>query len=82
MTGVQTCALPIYFNESDPNNYVGSIKTQILQIINVLQQPDAVDQETLLSSMVTHCKKWDQVYKLNALELYPELAEVFNKYGY
>ena len=32
--------------------------------------------------MVEHCRKWDPVYKYNALELYPELSEIFKTYGY
>jgi hypothetical protein len=43
-------------------------------------QPDNVDQ--LLQKLVNHCRRWDQVYNLNAKELYPELTEVWDKYGY
>ena len=70
------------YNESDPNNYQHSIKMQTLQAINLLKQPEPQDQETLLEEMVEHCRKWDPIYKYNALELYPELIEIFKKYGY
>lgn len=69
-------------NESDPNNYQHSIKMQTLQAINLLNQPEPQDQENLLAEMVEHCRKWDPIYKYNALELYPELSGIFKKYGY
>jgi len=70
------------YNESDPNNYQHSVKVQTLQAINLLKQPEPQDQEKLLEEMVEHCRKWDPIYKYNALELYPELIEIFKKYGY
>ena len=50
--------------------------------INLLNQAEPSDQEKLLTEMVAHCRKWDPIYKYNALDLYPELAEIFKKYGY
>ena len=70
------------YNESDINNYERSIKIQVQQSINLLNQSEPIDQENLLEQMVEHCRKWDPIYKYNALELYPELAEIFKKYGY
>jgi hypothetical protein len=70
------------YNESDPNNYQHSIKMQALQAIKLLTQSEPNDQSEMLEKMVEHCKKWDKVYKLNAVELYPELTEIFKKYGY
>jgi sulfatase maturation enzyme AslB (radical SAM superfamily) len=70
------------YNESDPNNYRHSIKMQTLQAINLLKQPEPQDQEQLLAEMVEHCRKWDPIYKFNASDLYPELIEIFKKYGY
>lgn len=67
------------YNESDPNNYEKSVKVQVIQAINLLDQNSNSDQ---LKNMVEHCKKWDQIYKLNALDLYPELKEIFTQYGY
>ena len=55
---------------------------QVQQSINLLNQSEPNDQEKLLEQMVEHCRKWDPIYKYNALDLYPELAEIFKKYGY
>ena len=74
--------LNVDYNESDINNYERSIKIQVQQSINLLNQSEPIDQENLLEQMVEHCRKWDPIYKYNALELYPELAEIFKKYGY
>ena len=56
--------------------------TQAKMIVSILQteQPDNADQ--LLSSMVNHCKRWDQVYGYDARLLYPELTSVWDKHGY
>lgn len=70
------------YNESDVNNYRQSIKIQIEQSINLLNQSEPDDQEKLLAEMVEHCRKWDPIYKYNALELYPELTGIFKTYGY
>ena len=70
------------YNESDIDNYEHSIKIQVEQSINLLNQAEPSDQKKLLAEMVEHCRKWDFVYKYNALELYPELSEIFKTYGY
>lgn len=70
------------YNESDINNYQHSIKIQVQQSINLLNQAEPLDQEKLLTEMVAHCRKWDPLYKLDGRSLYPELAEIFKKYGY
>jgi hypothetical protein len=70
------------YNESDINNYKHSIKIQVKQSINLLNQAEPSNQKKLLAEMVEHCRKWDPVYKYNALELYPELSEIFKTYGY
>lgn len=74
--------LNVDYNESDINNYRQSIKIQVEQSINLLNQAEPSDQKKLLAEMVEHCRKWDPVYKYNALELYPELSEIFKTYGY
>jgi sulfatase maturation enzyme AslB (radical SAM superfamily) len=66
-------------NQSSPHNYRYVIKLQIIQAINLLNSDDQLD---LLSEFVAHCKQWDQVYKFNAIEFYPELTQVFTQYGY
>ena len=70
------------YNECDINNYERSIKIQVEQSINLLNQAEPSNQKKLLAEMVEHCRKWDPVYKYNALELYPELSEIFKTYGY
>ena len=70
------------YNASDPNNVLLVIKDQVIQCRAALcsPQPDNVDQ--LLNQLVQHCKKWDQIYNLNARTVYPELKEIWDKYGY
>ena len=67
------------YNESDQNNYKNSIKMQAIRALNLLKQDANIDQ---LPNMVKHCKNWDQVYNLNALDFYPELTEIFVQNGY
>lgn len=66
------------YNESDPNQYNRIIKQQIDQCIAILSEPERPGLEQL----VKHCRQWDPVYKLNAVDVYPELAEMFKKYDY
>jgi len=70
------------YNESDPNQISKIIKNQILQCINLLDAPALDNKEQLLAIMVQWCRKWDTVHGYNAVELYPELKEVFVKHGY
>jgi sulfatase maturation enzyme AslB (radical SAM superfamily) len=69
------------FNESDPNNYLLSIKIAVTQAISLLENETTEDAE-LLGKFVDTCKRWDQVYGFDAIALYPELAEIFIRYGY
>ena len=66
------------YNESDPNNYTRSVKMQAEQALKLLDQPEKVG----LSDLVAMCRRWDDVFGFNAIELYPELAQVFKEYGY
>jgi sulfatase maturation enzyme AslB (radical SAM superfamily) len=69
------------YNESDANNYRRSIRSQVEQTLSLLDS--TVDQqEKLFADMVAMCKKWDSELGFDALNLYPELAEDFKKYGY
>jgi sulfatase maturation enzyme AslB (radical SAM superfamily) len=70
------------YNESDPNNYVILIRAQVQQAINILKQPPPNDQKELLNSMVKMCRQWDNEFGFNAIDLYPELTEVFVRNGY
>ena len=82
LSNLTDVSLTADYNESDINNYRQSIKIQIEQSINLLNQSEPDDQEKLLEEMVEHCRKWDFIYKYNALELYPELTKIFKIYGY
>jgi hypothetical protein len=55
---------------------------QVQQAIKLLNQSEPSDRDDQLMQLVAHCKKWDKVYGLNAIKLYPELAEIFEKYDY
>lgn len=70
------------YNESDVNNYKKSVKAQCEQVQNMLRQPSHTDQDVLLADMVKMCRQWDNEFGFNAVDLYPELAEVFVQYGY
>jgi len=70
------------YNASDPNNVLPVIKDQVVQCRTALLTPQPVNADQLLDQLVQHCKKWDQVYKLDAREIYPELAEIWDRYGY
>jgi organic radical activating enzyme len=68
------------YNESDVNQYRRIIKGQIEQMLELLATP--THDTAHLVDLVQHCKKWDAVHGYNALDLYPELAELFQQHGY
>jgi hypothetical protein len=70
------------YNASDPNNVLPVIKDQVTQCRTALLTPQPSDADPLLDQLVQQCKKWDQVYKLNAREIYPELTEIWDCHGY
>jgi hypothetical protein len=70
------------FNTSDPNNYQLVVKQQAQMCINMLSMPEPKNVDQLRGQLVNHCKKWDKIYDLNARQLYPELADVWDQYGY
>ena len=74
--------IAVDYNESDTANFIKNIKMQTSQVIMALQQPEVDNQEQMLATMVEHCQKWDKIYNLNAIELYPELEDVFIRHGY
>lgn len=67
------------YNESDQNNYLYSIKLQAQQMLTILDQPST---EQLLPELVLMCRQWDNEFGYDAIELYPELAEIFKQHGY
>ena len=70
------------YNSSDPNNCRMVIKEQINLCLSVLNTPTPADSEEQLEKMVRHCEKWDKVYNYNARELYPEFAEILDRFDY
>jgi hypothetical protein len=70
------------YNASDPNNYELAVKEQVEMCLSVLDTDAPADSEKELERMVRHCERWDKVYDLNAMTLYPEFFEVLQRYGY
>ena len=70
------------FNESDPFEFKRIAKTYIEQALSLLDQDEPENITVLQKELVDHCKKWDHVYSYDALELYPELREIFIDNGY
>ena len=70
------------YNASDPNNYRGVVRQEAEMCWNILNTPTPLDAEEQQQALVQHCARWDQVYGLNARELYPEWAHMLDLYGY
>ena len=70
------------YNTSDSNNYRVVVKEQAQMIKFLLESPAPVEADILLQQLVEHCRRWDKVYNYDARTLYPELREVWDKYGY
>ena len=69
-------------NASDPSQVKQIVRDLASMIVNCLLAPQPDDAHQQLAAMVKHCRQWDEVYGYNAVELYPELAEIFQNYGY
>jgi len=70
------------FNASDPHNYQLAIKKEVEMCLKLLATESPPDSEQQLQKLVEHCRKWDQVYHLDARQLYPELSAVWGRYAY
>ena len=70
------------YNASDPNNYKLIIKEEASMCLAILQTPTPHDFDKQMKSLVEHCRKWDNIYGYDARNLYPELIEIFDLYGY
>ena len=70
------------YNESDPNQLPRIILSQIDQCLIMLQQDQLPNSDQHLKDMVVWCRKWDNLYGYNARDLYPELTEILDQYGY
>jgi molybdenum cofactor biosynthesis enzyme MoaA len=74
--------IPRDYNASDPHNTALIVKEQAHMCMNILTTPEPNNVDELHQQLVAHCCKWDQVYGYDARELYPELAQVWDRYGY
>lgn len=74
--------VPVEYNASDPHNHVLIVKKQAQMCVNILSAPEPNNSNALRQQLVDHCRKWDQVYQYNARELYPELIDMWDRYGY
>lgn len=70
------------YNASNVSNLNQIVAQQASMCINMLSAPTPADSAEQLKAMVEHCRKWDQVYHLDAKKMYPELADVWEKYAY
>lgn len=64
----------------DKSRIVTSLLRETKAMIALLKQENK--DENLCYELVHWLKKWDQVYKFNALEYYPIYADFFKQYGY
>lgn len=69
-------------SSSDPNNYRAVIKHHAQTCLDMLETNTPIDSESQWKILVDHCRRWDQVYNLDARKLYPELNQLWDKYGY
>lgn len=70
------------YNESDPKNYQLLAIKHIDLILNLLDQQDCHNQSMLLTDLCNHLDRWDRVYNYNARDIYPELVNILDNYGY
>jgi hypothetical protein len=70
------------FNQSNHNEIDRVIANQIRQSLSLLRSDRADQADTLLQQMVEWCWKWDQVFGFDARDIYPELRDIWKKYGY
>lgn len=70
------------YNAMDPNQIKRNLAQHVEMCVTMLSRPAPPDQEQQLKAMVDHCRRWDQVYHLDARALYPELADVWDRYAY
>jgi hypothetical protein len=70
------------YNAMDPNEFKRNLAQQIEMCVTILSTPSPRDSEQQLQAMVEHCRRWDQIYQLDARALYPELTEVWDRYAY
>jgi sulfatase maturation enzyme AslB (radical SAM superfamily) len=67
------------FNESNPDDYKNVVRGECIKCITLL---DAEFKHNLYPDLIEVLNKWDAVYNMNAIELYPELKDVLLDNGY
>jgi len=67
------------FNESDPHNYKNIIKDECIKCISMLE---GKSNPELYPDMIELLSKWDKLYCLNAIDLYPEMRDLLIAHGY
>ena len=70
------------YNATNPNEIKRNLAQHIETCVTLLSGPRPVDADQKLQDMVDHCRRWDQVYNLDARKLYPELMNVWDRYAY
>lgn len=70
------------YNESDRNQYRRVIRQQADMCLSILQQQRPHDSDDLLGETVAWCRRWDDVYDLDARVLYPEFRDFLDRHGY
>jgi MoaA/NifB/PqqE/SkfB family radical SAM enzyme len=74
--------LPAHINRSNPNHARNIVANEIDMCINLLSQDRPENADKQLSHMVEWCRRWDDVYGYNALDIYPEMKDIFTARGY
>ena len=62
--------------------YRSVIRQQAEMCRNILNTTEPADASEQQKALVQHCAQWDQVYGLDARELYPEWKHMLDLYGY
>lgn len=70
------------YNAMDPGQLRRNLAQHIETCVTLLSAHGPANAEQQLQHMVDHCRRWDQIYRLDARALYPELAEVWDRYAY
>ncbi len=79
---LQELNINVDFNESDQYQYKRIVKLAIVQALGLLQKKNPENYKDELKKMVDHCRKWDKEYDYNAINLFPELKDIFVEHGY
>jgi len=70
------------YNAMNPKQVNKNLAQHVETCMTLLSGGAPPDSEQQLQAMVNHCRRWDQVYGLDARALYPELEQIWNQYAY